>query len=315
MKLRELKDAELADRLRGAGVDLEVGPFAARIGTSFPELAESIRLLYADYRLDTSGRIVDFEVRVDPASPLRRWIRPQGLAYLDGEPAFDPFPRRLALPMLEWALNWCTFSRPNRFLILHAAVVEHGGQALLIPGPPGAGKSTLCAGLVLRGWRLLSDEVALIPPGEAEVIPVPRPIGLKEESIRIVREFAPGAVLGPSFAGTRKGTVAHLRPPTDSVARGEEPATARWIVFPQFDAVEPPELVSVPKARALLELGLESFNYSLLGAAGFEALAALIERCDCYRLVYGDLAQGVAVLNDLCARTADASTSFAAGGD
>jgi predicted ATPase len=30
---------------------------------------------------------------------------------------------------------------------------------VILPAPPGSGKSTLCAALVTRGWRLLSDEL------------------------------------------------------------------------------------------------------------------------------------------------------------
>jgi hypothetical protein len=43
-------------------------------------------------------------------------------------------------------------------------VLERGGRALLLPAPSGSGKSTLCAGLAFNGWRLLSDELALLDP-------------------------------------------------------------------------------------------------------------------------------------------------------
>ena len=35
-------------------------------------------------------------------------------------------------------------------------------RAVILPAPPGSGKSTLCAALVNRGWRLLSDELTLV---------------------------------------------------------------------------------------------------------------------------------------------------------
>ena len=61
-------------------------------------------------------------------------------------------------------------------------------------GLPGSGKSTLAAGLVYRGgWRLLSDELALLSLGDGAVSALPKPISLKNESIAIMKRFAPGA--------------------------------------------------------------------------------------------------------------------------
>lgn len=45
---------------------------------------------------------------------------------------------------------------------LHATAVEIGGRAVLIAGPPAAGKSTLAAGLIDRGARLISDDLSVI---------------------------------------------------------------------------------------------------------------------------------------------------------
>ena len=60
---------------------------------------------------------------------------------------------------------------------------------MLLPAAPGSGKTTLCAGLSLRGWRLLSDEFGLIRPGTTDLVPVPRPMALKNESIDVIRQF------------------------------------------------------------------------------------------------------------------------------
>ena len=44
-----------------------------------------------------------------------------------------------------------------------------------------------------------------------------------------------------------------------------------------------------------MELAQNAFNYSLLGEAGFGALARLVDGCDCYRFSYGDLEEAVAL--------------------
>ena len=83
-------------------------------------------------------------------------------AFAEGGVSQFDFPVRSALPHLEWGLNRCIFCTANNYLMIHAATIERDGQAVLLVGTSGSGKSTLCAGLVLSGWRLLSDEFALV---------------------------------------------------------------------------------------------------------------------------------------------------------
>lgn len=299
MILRDLPETEHLARLRGAGIVLDTGPFVVRVRSSLRELLDPMRVLYGYHSLAREDGISDADIRIDPPRSLRRFIAPQVVSYIDGETPFHPFPRRLAFPMMEWVLNWCLFNRPHHYLILHAAVVELGGRSLLLPGAPGAGKSTLCAGLILRGWRLMSDEVAIIRPSSGEILAVPRPVALKDESLAVIRNFEPGAVLGPSFPETRKGTVTHLLPPPDSVLRSHETATARWIVFPRHEEGAPARLRAVSRAETLLRAGKNGFNYSVLGAKGFESLADLVAGCDGYDLAYGELEEAVERLTAL----------------
>jgi ABC-type cobalamin/Fe3+-siderophores transport system ATPase subunit len=77
--------------------------------------------------------------------------------------------------------------------------VERNGKALLLAGPSGAGKSTLCAALITRGWRLLSDEAAMIRPDDGLIQPYPRPICLKNASIDLIAEAVPDAHIRKGF--------------------------------------------------------------------------------------------------------------------
>ncbi|TXL12561.1 hypothetical protein BMR05_15020 [Methylococcaceae bacterium HT4] len=83
-------------------------------------------------------------------------------------------------------MNWCISSQLNTYLIIHAAVIEKSGYAVIMPAPPGSGKSTLTASLIQEGWRLLSDELTIIDVQNACVVPFPRPVSLKNESIDII---------------------------------------------------------------------------------------------------------------------------------
>jgi HprK-related kinase A len=209
-----------------------------------------------------------------------------------------PFAVQL-FPLLEWGLNWCVATYAHQFLMLHSAVVEKHGRALLLPAWPGSGKSTLCAALVYRGWRLLSDEFGLIRPGTSAIVPFPRCIPLKNESIGILRDFAPDAVMGPIFPKTRKGDVAHLKPPAESVNRSEEAAAPALVVFPRYIPDQRARLRSLTKARAFMKLAGNAFNYELLGEQGFRTVASLIQSCDTYLFHYADLHEAVEVLDSL----------------
>lgn len=307
MTLSDWTEQQARAALSGAGVPLRIGPFVARVGTRVRELQDALLRLYRRYPVDGPGGIVDWHVRIEAPNPWRRFVGPQVAAYVDGRRRFAPFPRDQAFAMFEWLLNWCTFSRPHQYLILHSAVVERDGRALVLCGRPGAGKSTLCAALALSGWRLFSDEVALIRPGTREIHAAPRPISLKEGSIDVLRQLAPDHPMGPKMAGTRKGTVAHLEAPADAIARAEEPAEARWIVFPRWKAGASTTLTPLGRARAFLEAADNAFNYSLLGEVGFTSLAEVVDASDAYVLEYSDLDDVLGRFDRLASQEAVAS--------
>ena len=47
-------------------------------------------------------------------------------------------------------------------MAVHCSAIEENGHALLISGYSGAGKSTLAGAFLNRGWKLLSDDVAMV---------------------------------------------------------------------------------------------------------------------------------------------------------
>jgi HprK-related kinase A len=202
---------------------------------------------------------------------------------------YPSFPVEHHFALFEWGFNWCIAILAQQFVMLHSAVLEKNGQALILPAFPGSGKSTLCASLVLKGWRLLSDEFGLYRPETGELTPLPRPIGLKNASIDVLRGFSPDARFGPVFRGTHKGDVAHMHPPADSIEREKEPATPRWIVFPQYKQDSKTQLLEYAKGPAFLKLAGNSFNYRLQGARGFRALNTLVKNCDTHYLEFDNL--------------------------
>lgn len=285
MKLGELSKADLLRHCRGDGLSWEVGPFAVRVKSDLSDVGRGLAFLYAEFPLLEPDSVVDAEILVRKKLPWARWVSIR----VDGATQYNWLPRKLVTPMIEWTMNVCVFQRPHQYFMVHAGVVANQGRAAILPGRAGSGKSTLSAALVQNGWRLLSDEVALIRPSDGMLQPVPRPISLKQESIDTIRRLAPGAVLGPEWPGTSKGTVAHLLPPPESVARAAETAEPHWLIFPAFDKGSATTLEPVTKATALMRTADNAFNYSVLGRQGFEMLAGLIDRCECFEFRYGDL--------------------------
>ena len=297
-RLSELSDEGLESKLASDGLVLDFGAARARIRSDAPRIAPALRTIYGAFLPEKSAGIVDVTVRVRRQRGLRRWIRPQVELVCDGRLLFQPFPADTHLPLLEWGMNFLLASRLSAHLLLHSGVVERGGRALILPAMPGSGKSTLTAALSLRGFRLLSDEFGVVR-ADGMLLPLLRPTGLKNASIDVIQAFEPRAIIGPRFAKTRKGTVAHLAPGADAVAARGIPATPVLIVFPRYDPAVEFELRPVPSARAFARLSRNSFNYEMLGPAGFRLVGQLVGSCRCFSLAYRDLNRAVDELSRL----------------
>jgi HprK-related kinase A len=296
----DLPASELRRRLHTAGLRIRVGPIVAEIRSRFRVVESAIALHYAAHAAADAGDFADFHVSVDRPHGHRRFIRPQALFRFEGNPPFRPLPATQAFPLLEWGLNWCVSTHCHQYLVLHAAVVERGGRALILPAPPGSGKSTLCAALVSRGWRLLSDELTLLDVAALRIVPLPRPISLKNESIAAIARFSPGAAMSPTVRDTEKGSVGHLQPPADSVRLARQSATPGWVVLPRYRSGEPTALAALPKPVAFMQLVDSAFNYSIHGRAGFVVLADRVAASRCFRFTYGGaLDEAVRVFDDL----------------
>ena len=290
--LSSLSRSQLQDRLFGDGLDLLIPPFAVRVQSRIDVVAEGLACLYADYQISPfrGTGFSDFHVSL---LSCRKWFRPLCAFQLDGVQPFTPLALSEAFALFEWGLNWCVTSHCHQWVTLHAAVLERGGRAVILPAPPGSGKSTLCAALMFRGWRLLSDELTLLEPESGLVMPCPRPVSLKNISIDVIRERAPDCTIGPIAHDTQKGTVAHLKVSHDSLLRAGERALPGWIVFPRYERGAPLDVRVRAKSAALLDLARNSFNQHVHGRTGFQALARLVDTCDSFDLRYSQLDQAM----------------------
>jgi HprK-related kinase A len=276
---------------------LQVGPVAFRIGSQWRGPVAALRRLYAGYP-EPAGAC-DFTVRLEAERPWRRWLRPS--VAIRGDyvlPDAAPLPLAQGLLAAEMGMNLQMALGQKNFLLLHAASVERKGRALLMTGHSGAGKSTLAALLGERGWRFMGDEFALLDLDDGRLHPFPRAVSLKNESLALF-EGVKATRLGPRLEGTPKGTIRHLRPNEEAVARMAEPARPVAILFPRFGTDLEPAVRGVGAAEAFMRLTQASTNYVALGERGFDALTRLVGELPAKAIDYADAAQAESLVERL----------------
>jgi HprK-related kinase A len=292
-------ESAVHEHLSGRGLCLSLGAVTLRVVSPSPSLATQIAQVYAHFPLEGRPAFADLHVRIEPPTSPRRWVRPQLVMRCDGQQHFHRFDADSGLPLMEWGTNWLIGERLHHLLLFHSACLERDGSALLMPAVPGSGKSTLCAALAHRGWRLLSDEFGACLPESGRMIAMLKPIALKNRSIDVIREYAPEAELGPLFPKTRKGTVAHMAAPPQAVRHRHETAAPGLVVLPRWREGGGTTIEPLTPDEMFRALAFNSFNYAALGATGFNAVIALVRASRGYRLEYTDLDDAVRTLERL----------------
>ena len=277
-------------------INVAIGPVSFRVGSAWPGPVRALAGLYEDY--PRPDGVCDFTVRLEPEKPWRRWLRPS--VAISGDYMLpDAAPLSLAHGLLaaEMGMNLQMALGQKRFLLLHAATVERAGRALILTGESGAGKSTLAALLGEHGWRLMGDEFALLDCEAGTLHAFPRAISLKNGSIAVMEKAVAPSRFGPVLAGTPKGTIRHLKPRADAIARMAEPARPALILFPRFGAER--ALRAVGAAEAFVRLTQASTNYVALGARGFDALTQLVGACPSLAVDYPDTDTALSLVEEL----------------
>jgi len=275
---------------------VRIGPVGFRIGSVWLQPIRALAELYLDYPTPLDG-IADFTVRLEPDGALRRWLRPS--VAIRGDymlPEAAPLALRHGLLAAEMGMNLQMALGQRRYLLLHAAVVERGGRALILTGESGAGKSTLAALLGERGWRLMGDEFALIDPATGLLHPFPRAVSLKNEAIGLFPDLT-AERWGPSLAGTPKGTIRHLRPSPDAILRMTEPARPALLLFPRYGFKE--EVREIGQAEIFVRMTQASTNYVNLAEAGFTALTGFVGKTPARAVDYPDGPAAMALVERL----------------
>ncbi len=279
---------------------VQVGPAAFRIGSAWRAPLEQMAELYRDY---PKPDFTDFTVRLEPTGWLRRWLRPS--VAIRGDymlPDAAPLPLEQGLLATEMAMNLQMALGWRRHLLLHASAVERDGRVLVMTGQSGSGKSTLSALLGSQGWRFLGDEFVLLDPVTGDVAPFPRLISLKNEAIGAMQAAQPDGQFGPLLAGTPKGDIRHMVPPSDAIARMGQGGVPTLLLFPRYGY--PGAVREVAPGETFMRLTQASTNYVALGESGFTTLTRFVKSVPSRAIDYQSSGEAIALVEKLWERLA-----------
>lgn len=294
MLIEDIPPREFAQTLRGKGIQLVTGACVYHIRVDMPRLAAEIAAMYGAYPYSEPDGIADASVHI---TSLRAWPVPwrsrvkvlvDGHRQLESLPEYDPYA------VFEAGLNWSIALSDIAPLLMHAAVVERDGAALLLPAPSGSGKSTLCAALCCSGWRLFSDEMAVFGRRDSWLLPNPRPVSLKNDAIAVIQARSSQACFSKTCTGGPKGRVAYMRAPRDAVSRCAEAAPARLVVQPVYRKAARLAVRTVQKVEAFRMLTDNAVNYASMLDTGFDTMTRIVDNAGFYEMTYSDLDEAMA---------------------
>ena len=149
---------------------------------------------------------------------------------------------------LRPALDDLVLSHLGDAIDFHAAAIARGDHIVLLPGDPGAGKTTLVLAALKRDWELLCDDFALSDPERGGIIPMARPIGVRRHVPLTAFE---NRWVPPHSVPQPPGN--YLVPASAFALRlVSQPITPTHIVFPRFASTNVVEELSLGGAVARL---------------------------------------------------------------
>ncbi|KXI28527.1 HprK-related kinase A [Paraglaciecola hydrolytica] len=268
---------------------LDLHPFSFSVKTDLPQVIQNLSTIYGKQLIQNFEESADYQLSVKKSSGIRSFIRPQAQFFCDQLEPFKPLSFQKAYAFLEWGMNWTVAANELQHVIIHSAVLAKGNKAILFPAPPGSGKSTLTAYLAHNGWRLFSDEMALIVPLTKTVIPFVRPICLKNQSIDIAKNLFPHGKFSDIAKDTHKGDVIHLSPPELSWDNQVTPAELVAVVFPNYRANQDLQIYQLDKTQAFMQLVDNAINYGMLRDVAFKTLSNIIDGVKTFEIFHNNL--------------------------
>jgi hypothetical protein len=206
----------------------------------------------------------------------------------DGAPTIEALSREDALLHLSEIVIRRLAEHVDTGVSLHSGVVGWNGRSVLIPGDSGAGKSSLTAWFVSKGFDYVTDELAVLN-GEG-IVGFPRSLMLRSGADTAVSQF-------PRFAGftmRQAGPALMIQPENPANARpGDLPQDlpCGLSIFPAFERGASLAIESISPAKACVRLAACSGNTHSLPDGWFAALNEFVRRVPAVEVSYGAFTQ------------------------
>lgn len=268
-------------------ISLQLYPFNILIKTTSEPFLNQLREIYPHEKIRVNDKQPIFHDFIATFNKAKIYS-PDTFSFKLGSQHFRNTSQKTMLPVFEWGFNWLITSFSCRFLCIHAAVVEKKDITLILPAPPGSGKSTMCALLMLNGWRLLSDEHCLLNLDTLDIIPFVRPVSLKNNSIQAIRQQFPEVKASHIYDDTLKGRMQYLLPTDLSWREAEKPAKGKYVIFPKYQQNTEIKQTPINEAELFQRILENSFNYSVLGERSFNAIVDWLPQLKAFDFIYSD---------------------------
>jgi hypothetical protein len=195
----------------------------------------------------------------------------------------------LGAPLLS-LFGW--FFRARGTQLVHSAAVGRGGQAVLLAGPGGSGKSTTALACLAAGLEHIADDYALVSGHPRPVVHALHATAkLNADSLARLPRFARD-IRNPDREPEEKALLDLGRA---AAARAAEGATLRAVVLPRVRAGGAPLLTPIAPGEALRALAPSTiFQMAGAGASTFTSLGALVKAVPAFRLDLGSDLSAVA---------------------
>jgi hypothetical protein len=259
IRLRYLRGSPSAAAAVGQTVyESKLGPVTYRAQ------ADILQLSGDTFALSCNCSTREATVVIDPASKDGEWLGCRPL---------------LTFSLLE------LLRRRNAFPV-HAAAVERDGQAIVIAGGSGSGKSTFALELALNGYSFMCDDLVLVRLGQrgARLHGLCEELDLTPWSAAALPELGIDVELEPGWAKHR------VRPSEVFGNRISRSAAPSILLFPRIEAAGAvPRATALTAGEALVRLAPDMLLTDRLTVEQhFAALNKLVEASRSYEVAVGD---------------------------
>jgi hypothetical protein len=169
-------------------------------------------------------------------------------------------------------------------LLFHAAGLAWHGKGLILPGPVGAGKSTLAAWLLARGFDYLTDEMVFVAQDTGDIQALTRPLNLKRSARQALRDQFDFEEQSAHILSTSYGDL--ISPTMLKPLRTLSALALNLIIFPRYVPDSDFLLRPLSTAQAGLALMECLVNARNLPEYGFPQVVRLAQVAPAYKMDY-----------------------------